>query len=166
MPLGVQIAALCVLVAGLVAVAAWMVLRTRGTPEKRERQRRLAVHHRGRIGDAMINEVTADALYYSYSVGGVQYEASQDITALRDRLPAEPERLIGWSGMKYSSNNPANSILICEEWSGLRDPAAQSAGHDSAGRDSADRDGVGHQGQDAALAESPVHQGVDRQVAE
>jgi hypothetical protein len=161
MPFGAQIAALCVLVAGLVALAAWMVFRTRGTPEKRERQRRLAVHHRGRIGDAMINEVTADALYYSYSVGGVQYEASQDITALRDRLPAEPERLIGWSGMKYSSNNPANSILICEEWSGLRDPAAQSVGQDSA-----DRDGVGHQGQDAALAEGAVHQGVDRQVAE
>ena len=109
----------------------------------------------------MINEVTADALYYSYSVGGVQYEASQEITALRDRLPAEPERLIGWSGMKYSSNNPANSILICEEWSGLRGPAAQSADGDSA-----DRDGVGHQGQDAALAEGAVHQGVDRQVAE
>ena len=161
MPLGAQIAVLGALTAGLVALAAWMVLRTRGTPEKRERQRRLAVHHRGRIGDAMINEVTADALYYSYSVGGVQYEASQDITALRDRLPAEPERLIGWSGMKYSSNNPANSILICEEWSGLRDPAARSAVHDSA-----DRDGVRHEGQDATLAESAVHQGVDRQVAE
>ena len=166
MSLGVQIAALCVLVAALVALAAWIVLRTRGTPEKRERQRRLAVHHRGRIGDAMINEVTADALYYSYSVGGVHYEASQDITALRHLLPAEPERLIGWSGMKYSSNNPANSILICEEWSGLRDPAAKSAGHDSAGQDSAHGDGVGHQGQDAALAEGPVHQGADRHIAE
>ena len=104
----------------------------------------------------MIKEATGDALYYSYSVGGVQYEASQDITALRDRLPAEPERLIGWSGMKYAPNNPANSILICEEWSGLRGPAARSA----------DRNGVGHQGQDAALAQGPVHQGVDRQVAE
>ena len=114
MPFGAQIAILFVLIAGLSALAAWIVLRTRGTPEKRERQRRLALHHRGRIGDAMISEATADALYYSYSVGGVQYEASQDITALRDRLPAEPERLIGWSGMKYSSNNPANSILICE----------------------------------------------------
>ena len=166
MSLGVQIAVLCVLVAGLVAFAGWIALRTRGTPEKRERQRRLLVHHRGRIGDAMINEVTADALYYSYSVGGVQYEASQDITALRDRLPAEPERLMGWSGMKYSSNNPANSILICEEWSGLRDPAAQSADDASADGDSADGDGVGHQGQDAALAEGAAHQGVDRQVAE
>ena len=161
MPLGAQIAVLVALTAGLVALAAWIVLRARGTPEKRERQRRLAVHRRGRIGDAMINEVTADALYYSYSVGGVQYEASQDITALRHLLPAEPERLIGWSGMKYSSNNPANSILICEEWSGLRDPAAPSPGHDSA-----DRDGVGHEGQDAALAEGAVHQGVDRQPTE
>src|ERR1700720_3852665 len=143
MPLGVQIAVLGAVAAGLAALAAWIVLRRRGTPEKRERQRRLAVHHRGRIGDAMISEVTADALYYSYSVGGVQYEASQDITTLRHLLPAEPERLIGWSGMKYSPNNPANSILICEEWSGLRGPAARSA----------DGDGVGHQGQDAALAE-------------
>jgi hypothetical protein len=166
MPLGAQIAVLVALTAGLVALAAWIVLRTRGTPEKRERQRRLAVHHRGRIGDVMINEVTADALYYSYSVGGVQYEASQDITALRHLLPAEPERLIGWSGMKYSSNNPANSILICEEWSGLRMPPARSAGHDSADHDLAHRDGVGHEGQDAALAEGPVHQGVDRHVAE
>ena len=161
MPLGAQIAVLGALTAGLVALVAWMVLRTRGTPEKRERQRRLAVHQRGRIGDAMINEVAGDAVYYSYSVGGVQYEASQDITALRDRLPAEPERLIGWSGMKYAPNNPANSILLCEEWSGLRDPSARSAGHDSA-----DRDGVGHEGQDAALAEGAVHQGVDRQVSE
>lgn len=156
MPVSAQIAALCVLVAGLSALTAWIVLRRRGTPEKRERQRRLAVHQRGRIGDAMIAEATGDALYYSYSVGGVQYEASQDITALRDRLPAEPERLIGWSGMKYAPNNPANSILICEEWSGLRGPAARSA----------DRNGVRHEGQDAALAQGPVHQGVDRHVAE
>src|SRR5579863_10349601 len=156
MPFNAQIAALCVLVAGLSALVAWIVLRRRGTPEKRERQRRLAVHQRGRIGDAKINEVTGDALYYSYSVGGVQYEASQDITALRDLLPAEPERLIGWSGMKYAPNNPANSILICEEWSGLRGPAARSA----------HGDGVRHEGQDAALAQGAVHQGVDRQVAE
>jgi len=161
MPLGVQIAALCVFVVGLLALAAWIVLRTRGSPEKRERQRRLAVHRRCRIGDAMINEVTPDALYYSYSVGGVQYEASQDITALRDLLPAEPERLIGWSGMKYSSNNPANSMLICEELSGLREPAPRSTGHQLS-----HSDGVGHEGQDATLAEGAVHQGVDRQPAE
>ena len=71
----------------------------------------------------MITEASADALYYSYCIRGVQYTASQDITALRERLPAEPERLIGVASLKYASNNPANSILVCEEWSGIRAPA-------------------------------------------
>jgi len=174
MQLGAQIAALGVFVAGLAALAVWVARRKRGTPEKRERQRRLLLHQRGRIGDALILEVTQDAFYYTYSVGGVQYEASQDISALRDRLPAEPERLIGWSGMKYSSNNPANSMLICEEWSGLRGPArSNSARPDSVSgaesvdsAESVDRDGIGHQGQDAALAESALHQGTDGKIAE
>lgn len=80
----------------------------------------MQVHLRGRLGDALITESSEDALYYTYSVRGVQYTASQDITNLRDRLPAEPERLIGHVSLKYATNNPANSILLCEEWSGLR----------------------------------------------
>jgi hypothetical protein len=92
-------------------------------PEKRERKRRLELHQHGRLGDAFITEATDAMLYYSYSVGGVQYEASQDVSALRDLLPPEPERLIGAASLKYSSRNPANSILICEEWSGLRAPS-------------------------------------------
>ena len=94
-----------------------------GNPEKRERKRRLDVHRHGRLGDAVITEANEDLLYYSYSVRGVQYEASQEITALRHLLPVEPERLIGPASLKYSSKNPANSILICEEWSGLRTPS-------------------------------------------
>jgi len=95
----------------------------KASPEKRERKRRLELHRHGRLGDALIAEATDALLYYSYSVRGVQYEASQDITALRHLLPAEPERLIGPASLKYSSKNPANSILICEEWSGLRAPS-------------------------------------------
>src|ERR1051326_5435466 len=95
----------------------------RGNPEKRERRRRLYLHQHGRLVDALITEATETMLYYSYSVRGVQYEASQDISALRDRLPIAPERLIGPAGLKYSSKNPANSILVCEEWSGLRSPS-------------------------------------------
>ena len=57
-----------------------------------------------------------------YTVRGVHYTASQDVSALREFLPAEAHRLIGVSGLKYSSKNPANSILVCEEWSGLRAP--------------------------------------------
>ena len=92
-------------------------------PEKRERKRRLDLHQHGRLGDALITEATEAMLYYSYSVRGVQYEASQDLSGLRHLLPAEPERLIGPASLKYSTRNPANSMLICEEWSGLRVPS-------------------------------------------
>ena len=87
---------------------------------KRERRRRLSVNRDGRLGDAIITEATDDTLYYSYSIRGVQYAASQDISTLREKLPAEPDRLIGIVSLKYAPKNPANSILICEEWSGLR----------------------------------------------
>src|SRR5580698_6423127 len=121
MSAGTQIAALSGVAAVLIALAIVIVLRVRGTPEKRERKRRLSVHRLGRLGDALITEATGETLYYSYSIRGVQYTASQDITALRERLPAEPERLIGVASLKYSPNNPANSILVCEEWSGIRE---------------------------------------------
>ena len=123
MPLGMQIGSLCVLAAGLAGLAVWVALRKSSTPEKREQRRRLAVHAIGRLGDATITEASEDALFYTYSVRGVQYAASQDIGSLRDRLPAVPDRLIGsQAGIKYSTRNPANSILICEQWSGLRTP--------------------------------------------
>jgi hypothetical protein len=121
MSAGTQIAALSGVAVVLIALAIFIALRVRGSPEKRERKRRLAVHRLGRLGDALITEATGDTLYYSYSIRGVQYTASQDIRSLRERLPAEPERLIGVASLKYFSNNPANSILVCEEWSGIRD---------------------------------------------
>jgi hypothetical protein len=127
----VQVAALCGLSLALIALAVWIVLRVHGTPEKRERKRRLNVHREGRLGDAMISEATDSTLYYCYTVRGVQYTASQDVSTLRKYLPADAHRLIGVSGLKYSSKNPANSILVCEEWSGLRTPASVSAEEDS-----------------------------------
>jgi hypothetical protein len=121
---GIQVALLCGASAGLIALAVWIVSRVHGTPEKRERKRRLNVHRQGRLGDAMISEATDEILYYFYTVRGVHYTASQDVSGLREYLPADPHRLIGVSGLKYSSKNPANSILVCEEWSGLRAPAS------------------------------------------
>ena len=101
-----------------------MALKTiRTSPEKRERKRRLELHQHGRLGDALITEASETMLYYTYSVRGVQYEASQDVSGLRELLPPEPERLIGPASLKYSSRNPGNSMLICEEWSGLRAPS-------------------------------------------
>src|SRR5450432_3624101 len=61
------------------------------------------------------------------AVWRVHYTASQDISALRDQLPDTPDRLGGMVNMKYAAQNPANSILVCEEWSGLR-AAPQAAG--------------------------------------
>ena len=124
MPAVAQIAILCGLTAALVGIAAVILLRVHGTPAKRERRRRHAVHKQGRLGDAIITEGTESTLYYFYSVRGVQYNAAQDITALRQYLPAEPTRLVGIASLKYSAKNPANSILVCEEWSGLRAPGS------------------------------------------
>ena len=123
----IQITLLSAIAAGLIALAAWIAVKRHTTPEKREKRRRLRLYQTGRLGDALVNEVGENLLYYTYQLRGVQYTASQDVTALRDRLPQDLSRLIGTSGMKYDSNNPGNSILLCEEWSGLRIPAAAAA---------------------------------------
>jgi len=154
MSLGVQIGLLCGVATGIAVLAVWAALRSRSTPEKLERSRRLALQATGRLGDALLVEVQDDTLYFTYRVRGVQYAASQDITSLRDQLPEDPGRLIGMVGMKYSLTNPANSILICEEWSGLRRPLSQAAAASAsaAGATSANGNGVGHQAQDPTLA--------------
>jgi hypothetical protein len=121
-----QIAALGAVSVALVSLAIWIALRVHGTPEKRERRRRLSVHQNGRLGDALITDATEAEIHYSYDIRGVHYTAAQDITSLKQYLPAEPHRLIGNAGLKYSSKNPANSILVCEYWSGLRTPVPMS----------------------------------------
>jgi hypothetical protein len=123
----IEITVLALAAAGLIALAVWIVVRRNATPEKRERRRRLHIHATGRLGDAVVTEVGDDLLYYSYTIRGVQYTASQDIGTLRDRLPADLSRLVGPSQMKYVPKNPANSILLCEEWSGLRAPAGTAS---------------------------------------
>jgi hypothetical protein len=105
----------------LVAVAIYIVVRIRRTPKDKEQRRRLEVNSNGRLGDATILEISDDAIFYEYSVRGITYTASQDISKLRELIPGDPQRLVGRpASLKYSSQNPANSILLCEEWSGLR----------------------------------------------
>jgi NAD(P)-dependent dehydrogenase (short-subunit alcohol dehydrogenase family) len=105
----------------LLAAGAYVIIRVRRQPKDKEQRRRLAVNQHGRIGDATITDLNGDTVFYSYSVRGVSYTASQDISKLRDYIPANPEHLIGRSAsLKYAPQNPANSILVCEEWSGLR----------------------------------------------
>jgi hypothetical protein len=108
-------AVLLLLVAGII-----VLVRIRRRPKDKEQRRRLMVNLHGRLGDATITEVRDDTVFYSYAVRGVSYTASQDISKLRSHIPTDPDRLVGPASLKYSPGNPANSIIICEEWSGLR----------------------------------------------
>lgn len=89
-------------------------------PAERERRRRLSIHTRGRMGEAEITDVGDGVLYYSYTIRGVEYTASQDVSALKQMLPPDPAKLIGPATLKFLSRNPFNSIVVCEEWTGLR----------------------------------------------
>ena len=125
MPLSV-ITGLACLAGGIALLAMWRAVRSRLTPERREQRRRLDINLNGRLGDALLTECHENTLYYTYEVRGVHYTASQDVSSLRAQLPDAPERLGGMVNMKYTAQNPANSILVCEEWSGLR-AAARAA---------------------------------------
>lgn len=116
-----QLALLAVLAAALIVLGVWIALRvSQRSPEKHERRRRMHVNQVGRLGDALITEASDSFFYYTYSVNGVEYSTSQDVSALKELLPAETARLVGVAHLKYLPKNPANSILVCEEWSGLR----------------------------------------------
>jgi hypothetical protein len=116
-----QLSLLLAIAAGLVVLGARIVLRVRRTPKDPEQRRRLAVNLGGRLGNATITEADNGTLYYEYSIGGVAYTASQDVSKLGDHLPENLEQLIGRPvSLKYTPRNPANSIIVCEDWSGLR----------------------------------------------
>jgi hypothetical protein len=111
------LAALLVL-AGMIGVRAWR--RSRISSDEWERRRRLTLLAMGKMGDANLLDVHDDLLLYSYSVRGVEYTASQNISRLRQFLPADVASLAGHVLVKYDARNPANSIVLAEEWSGLR----------------------------------------------
>ncbi len=106
-----------VLVAALV-FRAW--LRRRPTAEELERRRRVLLNQLGKMADAMVLDVLESAIQYSYDVRGVEYTATQDVSALQDRLPSHRLSIAGPAAVKYDPRNPANSIVLCEDWSGLR----------------------------------------------
>jgi hypothetical protein len=97
---------------------AWKLSRI--TPEERERQRRSVLVSKGKMGDATVMEIRGELLFYSYAVRGVEYTASQDLSALKPYLPVDQSVLVGSVSVKYDARNPANSIVLAEEWSGLR----------------------------------------------
>jgi hypothetical protein len=114
--------------------------------EEAERRRRLHLNHIGRIAEGHVVELSehpAEAVEekrglfgsrakpladrgprhlvsYSYSISGVTYHTAQDVTGLEsqvrfDRLVAGQQ-----ASVKYDPANPSDSILVADDWSGLR----------------------------------------------
>ena len=59
-------------------------------------------------------------LIYHYDVAGVSYEASQDVAACATWWIFVACRAGLMTSIKYDPGNPGNSIVISENWTGLR----------------------------------------------
>src|SRR5579859_2465220 len=128
-----------IVLAAVVAVAAfsaYWLYRRRKTPEERERERRLWLANNGRIIDGTIIDVCempgeeshkyrkftkpAQMLIFHYDVAGVTYEASQDVTHLQEYVDPKNCRIGVPASVRYDPQNPGNSIVVAETWTGLR----------------------------------------------
>ncbi|MGA2813005.1 MAG: DUF3592 domain-containing protein [Candidatus Acidiferrum sp.] len=111
-----------------------------------ERKRRLHLNQIGRIAEGQIVELAehppeppqgrkgflgtgsrplADnrprqLVSYTYAISGVTYHTAQDITGLEGQIRFE--RLVAGqpASVKYDPSNPSDSILVADDWSGLR----------------------------------------------
>jgi hypothetical protein len=136
-----NIAATAAATAAIAGVTWYFLRRPRPSAEEVEHARRVHIASTGRITDGSITDAPfaqEDAqvprlIVYNYRIGGVCYEAAQDVTTLgelvrdvRTDLPVQ---------VRYEPHNPANSIVVAESWSGLRPGTAHppetrsSAGH-------------------------------------
>jgi hypothetical protein len=128
------------------AMIAYAFLRPAPNPEEEERKRRLHLNQIGRIAEGQIVELVehppvskearkglfgagarplADMrprhlVSYSYLISGVTYHTAQDITGLESQVRLE--RLVAGqpASIKYDASNPSDSILVADDWSGLR----------------------------------------------
>src|SRR5580658_9812993 len=105
---------------GLTALAAaagavaWMVVRKRPTADELELARRRLLVQSGRLVDGMLLDVcsveaddgrTLTMLLFSYRIGGVDYECSQDITAMRELVNAAKVRAGFPCTVRYQPGN-------------------------------------------------------------
>jgi hypothetical protein len=141
---------LILIMAGVAVAALVMIgyafFRPAENPEALERKRRLHLNQIGRITEGQVVElaehrpeppVERKALFrsnpppragsqlrhlvsYSYAISGVTYHTAQDITGLEGQIRFE--RLVAGqpASVKYDPSNPVDSILVADDWSGLR----------------------------------------------
>jgi hypothetical protein len=129
-----------------VAMIAYAFFRPAVNPEEEERKRRLHLNQIGRIAEGQIVELVErpsetkkarkrlfrsrarplrDArprhlVSYSYLISGVTYQTAQDITGLESQIRLERVVAGQPASIKYDAANPSDSILVADDWSGLR----------------------------------------------
>jgi hypothetical protein len=132
----------------LAAAGVWLLRRKRPTPDELERARRRILVQSGRLVDGMLLDVTEveagedrklTMLIYNYRIGGVNYDCSQDVTPLSAVLDTRQVRAGFPCTVRYQPGNPQNSIVVAEQWSGLRAglplyPAVEVSGPAEIGR--------------------------------
>jgi hypothetical protein len=115
-------------------------------PEEAERKRRLHLNHIGRIAEGQVVELSEQPPFpaeerrgllgsrakpladqrprfmvsYSYSISGVTYHTAQDITGLESQVQFNRLMAGQQASVKYDPSNPSDSILVADDWSGLR----------------------------------------------
>jgi hypothetical protein len=115
-------------------------------PEEAERKRRLHLNHIGRIAEGQVVELSEQApspaeekrgligarakplpdlrprcmVSYSYSISGVTYHTAQDVTGLESQVQFNRLMAGQQASVKYDPSNPSDSILVADDWSGLR----------------------------------------------
>lgn len=116
-------------------VAWYMATRTHTSEEELERTRRQDLVLGGRIIDGTVLDISEldpyDAgrpegmqlILYKYEIAGVSYECSQDITHLKEVINITDIRVGFPCSVRYDTHQPENSIVIAENWIGLRDTA-------------------------------------------
>ena len=121
--------AITLTVAALATTGFMLLRRKKPSEEELERARRRFLVQSGRLVDGMlldIAEVEAGdgrkltMLIFNYRIGGVDYDCSQDVTSLSAILDAQQVRAGFPCTVRYQPGNPQNSIVVAEQWSGLR----------------------------------------------
>lgn len=129
-----------------IAMIAYAFFRPTVNPDEAERKRRLHLNQIGRIAEGQVVELAEheaepqpaprglfgakhrplaiarprNLVSYSYAISGVTYHTAQDITGLETQV--RMERLVAGqpASIKYDPSNPVDSILVADDWSGLR----------------------------------------------
>lgn len=128
-----------------IAMVAYAFFRPAEAPENLERKRRLNLNQIGRIAEGQVVELVEHPpeepapkrffgplaqpvvdtrprhlVSYSYAISGVTYHTAQDITGLESQIRFE--RLVTGqpASIKYDPANPTDSIIVADDWSGLR----------------------------------------------